>query len=520
MKIINQNQYSYKINGYELSDIHKLNYVVFDLEATGLDTKNDYITQFGAVIIKNRKFKINLKYKSYVYSPKKIPKFIVKLTGVTNANIKNAPSIVDVIKPIWEKYKNYIWVAQCGFEFDFNILYRQLAEKGHYWFKPKILDTKIMFSYLHNDIEKTPSTDFLLKYYGIKTKIKRHDALNDSIIVSKILKEVLDDYKKNNCNSIIIKKVLRIKKFYIQKRMEIDIVTEGIRVKYGGKFDKTKAVSPFVLNTDGFFNMLYVGSSSAPAERIGYKILSATSKNGLEFKKNPLPYFKKIKISRNNINHFKEYSPCLLLTEEGAFFYYADNSSGLYDIKSIKLSDSVFKFVNTKKTIKDNLLLTKHSPKLFKHKKKYFCYYTASKSSKKIYSKKYPQYDFANGFNIFLAKSDSPLEFQKSEKVNFIDFDQKYKNFYGHSVFLLNDVIYMCVTIFDGSINKISLFKSKDGINFHFIKVLIAPNEINELGCYSSSALVIKGSCVRLYYGVRYFDNHWSINSLYFRIKL
>lgn len=51
----------------------------------------------------------------------------------------------------------------------------------------KTLDTKALFSYLHPEINEIIWTDFLINYYKINdTDISRHNALDDSIVISRI----------------------------------------------------------------------------------------------------------------------------------------------------------------------------------------------------------------------------------------------------------------------------------------------------------------------------------------------
>lgn len=214
MDINSLNKNEYIISDYELNNVQKLNYLIFDLEATGLDIEKEYITQFGAVLFENGKINNKKRIISYIHSPKKISKFISNLTGITNSNIEKAPSIEKIIKPLWEKYGDYIWVAQCGFEFDFLILKRQLLEKGITWFKPQIADTKVMYTYLYKNNVEVPSTDYLIKKYKLHlSNLQRHNALKDSIIVSKILSKILEDYKKYKIKNIKINTPIKIKKF-------------------------------------------------------------------------------------------------------------------------------------------------------------------------------------------------------------------------------------------------------------------------------------------------------------------
>lgn len=296
--------------------------------------------------------------------------------------------------------------------------------------------------------------------------------------------------------------------------MSKEIKYEGIIIKYGGKFDLTKAVSPFVFFDGKKYVMFYIGSLSQPEERRGYKILKANSKDGINFKKEKHPFLK-VKNRGKEMITYKEYSPYFYTDHKYKFFYYAECSSKIYKIKYLNLMDVSHK---PKSIFSEKQYFTSHSPKIIKYNNLFYLYYTSSKEYSKISSKKYPHYDFAKGFKIFLSVSSSPNKFKEGKKIKFYGCTRKYINYYGHSVFLYKEILYMCVTLFDGSVNKIGLFRSNNGINFKFVRLIVSPNQRNEIGFYSSSVLNLGNSCHRLYYGVRYFDNKWTINSLQFNL--
>jgi DNA polymerase III epsilon subunit-like protein len=206
-------EYTYIIEKLIISGIQNKKFLSFDVESTGLDVKNDCITQFACVPLVNGHIIEEEAVCSYVNSPKPIPELIEKLTGVTNENIAGAPSLLEVITPVWEKYKDYVWVAQCGYEFDFLIL-ENLCKKFGFDFSPIKLDTKTLFAFIHPEVSETISTDFLKRYYQVDaTKFKRHDALGDSMLIANVLQKILEEYEKKKIADLAIKNPITIKRF-------------------------------------------------------------------------------------------------------------------------------------------------------------------------------------------------------------------------------------------------------------------------------------------------------------------
>jgi len=214
MQIKNINRYIYKIGGLSIPNLLKQKFFVFDLEATGLNPKTESIIQIADIPIVNGRICSKMAFDSFIHSPKKIPPAISRLTDISNKDIEKAPELKIILNKLWKKYQDYIWVAQCGFEFDFEILEMAAKKNKIPYFKPKKLDTKVLFAYLHPELNTTFSTDFLKNYYKVEfTDLKRHTALGDAILIARILKKMLEEFRSKGFSNLIIKKTLSIKKF-------------------------------------------------------------------------------------------------------------------------------------------------------------------------------------------------------------------------------------------------------------------------------------------------------------------
>lgn len=77
------------LNEQEAANIK--DYVVFDLETTGLSPDYNEIINIGGLLVQNGV--VTQEFNTLVKPRKAIPQEIIQLTGITNEAVQNAPSI-------------------------------------------------------------------------------------------------------------------------------------------------------------------------------------------------------------------------------------------------------------------------------------------------------------------------------------------------------------------------------------------------------------------------------------------
>ena len=77
-----------------LADVNLDEFIVIDVETTGLDLYNDKIIEISAVKFKNKK--IIDKFTKLINPNKKIPPFIENLTGITNQDVSDSPEFNEI----------------------------------------------------------------------------------------------------------------------------------------------------------------------------------------------------------------------------------------------------------------------------------------------------------------------------------------------------------------------------------------------------------------------------------------
>lgn len=93
--------------------------VAFDIETTGLDRTHDRLTEIGAVILENGEVKE--RFQTFVNPGMRIPEEIVRLTGITDEMVSDAPSQEDAIRAFLEFVGNRPLAAHNA-EFDMGFI--------------------------------------------------------------------------------------------------------------------------------------------------------------------------------------------------------------------------------------------------------------------------------------------------------------------------------------------------------------------------------------------------------------
>ncbi|MGI6485177.1 MAG: PolC-type DNA polymerase III [Tepidanaerobacteraceae bacterium] len=166
-------------------NILEAEYVVTDIETTGLSTQNDEIIEIGAVKVKNGK--IIDTFSALVKPQRPLPANITRLTGITNDMLKSSPSFTQVIPNFLDFLGNSIFVAHnAGFDAGF---IRRDCQKLNLPFNNRILDTLALSQIVLSNL-KNHKLDTVAKHLKIKMG-SHHRAVDDANTAALILKHLL-----------------------------------------------------------------------------------------------------------------------------------------------------------------------------------------------------------------------------------------------------------------------------------------------------------------------------------------
>lgn len=170
-------------------------YVVFDIETTGLNNVNDKITEIGAVLIKDRK--VISKFNSLINPKVPIPEKIQKLTGITDEMVSGAPSIEEVLPQFLSFVGNRPLVAHNAM-FDVGFIRQKAFLLGIKVNNP-VLDT-LQLSRNLLSIKKHKLNN-LCDHFGIKLE-NHHRASDDAEAAALVLIELFKLLEEKNIKSM------------------------------------------------------------------------------------------------------------------------------------------------------------------------------------------------------------------------------------------------------------------------------------------------------------------------------
>ena len=214
-------------------------FVVIDIETTGLNSNPnygevDFIIEVAAVRIEQGK--ITEKFSSFCACPIPLPEEIVKLTGISNEDLKNSPSVKQVLKNLRDFCKDSEIVGHnISFDLGFLNYYGAKYKKS---FNKAYADTlamsrRLLKNKLVNYRLATVAEHFKLKFKG-------HRALSDALVTAKIF------LKLSNLQEIQEKATKMIEQI-VQKMIKQDGVTEEMKqrdqMKWTGLMNNYKLIA-------------------------------------------------------------------------------------------------------------------------------------------------------------------------------------------------------------------------------------------------------------------------------------
>ena len=178
----------------EINDIKDQEFVVFDLETTGLSRFADKITEIGAVRIKNGE--ITETFNELVNPEKLIPEKVTELTGITNEMVMDKAKIDQALPRFLDFAKDAILVGQNS-DFDIGFV-RENAHNLGIEFKPIYMDTLPMARCLFEDMSRF-SLDKIARKLNIPA-FNHHRASDDARATGQIFIKMFKMIVKDGIN--------------------------------------------------------------------------------------------------------------------------------------------------------------------------------------------------------------------------------------------------------------------------------------------------------------------------------
>ena len=166
-------------------------FVVFDIETTGLNSHTNKIIEIGAVKIKAGR--IIDRYSQLINPGISIPYYITEITSITNEQVANQPKIDEVIGKFVEFIGDAVLVAHNA-PFDMGFIKRDIKEYLNIDLENSVIDTLQMARDLFPDFKKYGLGD-LNKSLGLALE-KHHRAVDDSQATANMFIIFLEKYKE------------------------------------------------------------------------------------------------------------------------------------------------------------------------------------------------------------------------------------------------------------------------------------------------------------------------------------
>ena len=166
-------------------------FVVFDIETTGLNSHTNEIIEIGAVKIKAGR--IVDRYSQLINPGRPIPYHITEITSITDEQVANEPKIDEVIGKFVDFVGDAVLVAHNA-PFDMGFIKRDIKKYLNIDYQCSVIDTLQMARDLFPDLKKYGLGD-LNKTLGLALE-KHHRAVDDSQATANMFIIFLEKYKE------------------------------------------------------------------------------------------------------------------------------------------------------------------------------------------------------------------------------------------------------------------------------------------------------------------------------------
>lgn len=202
-------------------------YVVIDMEMTGLSSYKDKIIEIGAVKVSNGE--VSDTFQTLVNPNMHIDEKIVDITGITQEMVSDKPLIEDVLQDFLHFVDRHVLIGH-NLKFDFSFMAQALfnagmkeeVERDWYGIDTLMIARKCMAP------EQPKKLEALCEYFGIKDE-GHHRALADAMMTKELYEILCGMYERDNSIFMQEKYSYKPKKERFPSQKEIKRIESMIR---------------------------------------------------------------------------------------------------------------------------------------------------------------------------------------------------------------------------------------------------------------------------------------------------
>lgn len=166
-------------------------FVLFDLETTGFSPYQNEIIQIAAVRMRQGEVE-GEGFESFVRPERGVPRFISELTGVTEADVCDAPEPAPVLRAFSQFVGNATLVAHNGSRFDLGFIRETCRRHQLPMRQVPFLDSMTLSRRLWRQAP-SHSLDAVMERLGLSGEgLRRHDARGDVRILAEAVRRMWD----------------------------------------------------------------------------------------------------------------------------------------------------------------------------------------------------------------------------------------------------------------------------------------------------------------------------------------
>jgi len=222
-------------------------YIVFDLETTGLSPEYDEIIEFSGFHIKDG-YVID-EYSTLIKPLNPIDSFISELTGITNEMLECKPMLVDVIQPIYSFLDQHVLIGH-NVHFDLNFIYDAVEYFLQKELSNDFVDLLRVSRKMHPEWK---SHTLSIIADQLSTSVQpTHRAGNDALATYQAYEKIKKLAISNGINyrALFVPKVISVNDIMTSKPNSEPSSLSGVEFVFTGKLERMERVAAWQLVVD------------------------------------------------------------------------------------------------------------------------------------------------------------------------------------------------------------------------------------------------------------------------------